>query len=246
MRLTAFRFGQLRRSPPSVGYLNDTLLPCIPQLPAFVRRFASPSSSSPSSSSTRVAIFGGGSLGILHAGLMQLRFSHEQNQRSVPDSGSIFPSSAPILSSSVRVISSQPELVEILQRDGCTFELTSDFVQKHRTWIIGEHQSRQNGGIIQGEASSTRVSLPHKVQIPASLSLNPTLPALLPPTHILIMVKDGKALDRAIREIYELIRLLMLDNDRQLLDESSFPIICLLMNGLGHRERALECIAVQL
>ena len=144
---------------------------------------------------TRVLVYGGGSLGLLHATLLQAKIQAARRQHvSSPQSGDSDPDLDGPSASSVHVITSQQDLADELSQHGCRVS----FLQ---TFAGGEASSWLPPLAPNTASIDSHIDLLEPIRIP-SLTSAIDLSQNIPPTHILITVKGRRALDRAAEEIY--------------------------------------------
>jgi ketopantoate reductase len=216
-----------------------------------------------------VLIYGGGAIGLLHAGLLQLRFNYAGRIRP-SSSAQPAPVTAPLRAGSsatgpssdavsaaaaasdtdvgsVCVVSSQADLVSLLQQQGCRFEMLRSFVNKHATWMAA--RTSKDRAADEATASSPQLSDSHVLFPPLRLAASRSafeLPwargsgssgsAVPPFTHILLCSKGAAAFDHACCELLQILQLQLecSPSDRPL------AAVCLLMNGMGHEQRLLQ------
>jgi ketopantoate reductase len=137
-----------------------------------------------------VLIYGGGAIGLLHAGLLQLRLDYARRIRpsssaqSAPLTASLRADSSTIGSwggsvnaaaaasdadvGSVCVVSSQADLVSRLQQQGCRFEMLRSFVNKHATWMAA--RTSKDRVADEATASAPQLSDSHVLFSPLRLA----------------------------------------------------------------------------
>jgi len=203
-----------------------------------------------------VLIYGGGAIGILHAGLMQMRLDYERRIRAAAATVAGVPQASASASAiaappadddigSVSVISSQADLISVLQHEGCTFDLLRQFVQRAE-WmapptdaneppLLPEDSSHVRLPPLRLAAARSAFDLPWVRRSPSDA------PPIPPFTHVLLCSKGTPAFEHACRELLHLLRL-------QLLASKHHPLasVCVLMNGMGHEQRLLERVSALL
>jgi ketopantoate reductase len=190
-----------------------------------------------------VLVYGGGSLGLLHAALLQLRIQADERHRTASptstDSDADQDAPSP---STVHVITSQQDLADELSQHGCRISFLQTFARDEAgSWLAT---------FPEASPIDSHVDSVEPIPIPSLLSAV-ELAAASPPTHILVTVKGERALDRAADEIYAIGKAQMMRQWNhthvaasnlpiQVFTKTTLPIVCILMNGLGHAEHILQ------
>lgn len=208
---------------------------------------STPPPSLPSPLPFSVVVYGGGSMGVLHAALMQARLNAESEraagwskplppvtERHLPASRS-FPADGHSTNGRVLLVSSQGGVVRALRDRGVELLLRANFAdaQPQAEWI---NRLRARASQVKTDQPGAHVKLPHPIHVPASSSAlqhssighsSSTAAATSDPslvyTHIIVSTKGDAAFNHACIEIGRILRAQQQHETRKQLEAPQTP-----------------------